>query len=144
MPAKRAAAAPRAGYSKRPRLDKLGVKPEMRVALVGLDDPAFVRELRGRTKAIETGRPKRGTEMILFAIENDAPLARLTALREAIAPDGAIWMLWPKAQKHITEGMIRDAALRQGLVDIKVMAFSERLSGLKLVIPRAQRGEGRS
>jgi hypothetical protein len=40
--------------------------------------------------------------------------------------------------------MIRDAALRQGLVDIKVMAFSERLSGLKLVIPRAQRGEGRS
>lgn len=110
---------PKAGYSKRSRLDKLGVRPDMRVALVGLDDPPFLRELRARTKAIDTGRPKRGTEMILFAIESTTPLARLAALREAIAPDGAIWVLWPKGQKHITEGIIRAAALRQGLVDTK-------------------------
>jgi len=50
-----------------------------------------------------------------------------------------IWAIWPKGQKHIGEGMIRDAALAQGLVDVKVMAFSETLSGLKLVIPIAKR-----
>ena len=48
-------------------------------------------------------------------------------------------MLWPKGQKRLTEGMIRDAALAQGLVDIKVAAFSETLSALKLVIPIARR-----
>ena len=48
-------------------------------------------------------------------------------------------MLWPKGQKHITEDMIRAAAIAHGLVDIKVVAFSERLSGLKLVIPVARR-----
>ncbi len=35
--------------------------------------------------------------------------------------------------------MIRAAAIEHGLVDVKVVAFSERLSGLKLVIPLARR-----
>jgi hypothetical protein len=131
--------APQVGYSKRPRIDKLGVKPGARVALIDLDDPVFMRELRERTNDVTVGRPKAGTTMILFRIDGPKPLARLTALQKSIARDGAIWMLWPKGQKHITEGMIRDAAIAQGLVDIKVMAFSEVLSGLKLVIPVAKR-----
>lgn len=131
--------APAVGYSRRSRLDKLGVKPAMRIALVGLNDPAFRRELRERTDDIAEGRPKRDSDMILFAVDGPAPLRRLATLRRAIRPAGAIWTLWPKGQAHIKEDMIRKAALAQGLVDIKVMAFSETLSGLKLVIPRAQR-----
>jgi hypothetical protein len=50
-----------------------------------------------------------------------------------------IWAIWPKGQKHIKEDMIRAAALEQDLVDVKVIAFSEALSGLKLVIPLARR-----
>ena len=130
---------PTAGYSKRSRLDKLGVKPDMRVALIGLDDAAFLRELGTRTQAVSSGRAAKGTEMVLFAVDGPAPLKRLTTLRAAIAPDGAIWVIWPKGQAHIKEDMVRGAALAQGLVDIKVMAFSDTLSGLKLVIPKAQR-----
>lgn len=136
--AKRPAAA-QVGYSKRPRIDKLGVKPDARVALIGLDDPAFMRELRERTNDISVDRPKAGTNMVLFQIDGPKPLARLTSLQKSITREGAIWMLWPKGRKHITEGMIRDEAIAQGLVDIKVMAFSEVLSGLKLVIPVAKR-----
>lgn len=128
-----------AGYSQRSRLDKLGVMPDMRVALVGLDDAAFLRELKPRTSAVTSGRPAKGTAMVLFAIDGPAPLVRLTSLRGTIAPDGAIWVIWPKGQPHIKEDMIRAAAIAQGLVDIKVIAFSETLSGLKLVIPKAQR-----
>jgi hypothetical protein len=131
--------APQVGYSTRPRIDKLGVKPDARVALIGLDDPAFMRELRERTTDISVDRPKAGTAMILFQIDGPKPLERLTSLQKSIARDGAIWMLWPKGQKHITETIIRDSAIAQGLVDIKVMAFSEVLSGLKLVIPVAKR-----
>jgi hypothetical protein len=133
------AAAGAAGYSKRSRLDKLGVKSAMRVALVGLEDGAFLRELQGRTSDIAVGTPRKGTEMILFAVDGPAPLQRLDTLRHAIVSNGAIWVVWPKGQPHIKEDMIRNAAIAHGLVDIKVIAFSETLSGLKLVIPVAKR-----
>jgi hypothetical protein len=128
-----------AGYTKRSRLDKLGVKPGMRVALVGLDDAAFRRELRGRTSDIAEARPRKDTDMILFNVDGPAPLERLSTLQRAMRRDGAIWVLWPKGQTHIKEDMIRAAAIAHGLVDIKVIAFSETLSGLKLVIPLARR-----
>lgn len=111
----------------------------MRVALVDLDDPEFLRELRDRTDDIAEGRPRKDTAMILFAVDGPAPLRRLAALQRSIRRDGAIWVVWPKGQSHIKEGMIRSAAVAQGLVDIKVMAYSETLSGLKLVIPLARR-----
>jgi len=133
------ASPPSVGYSKRSRLDKLGVKPGMCVALVAFSDPAFRRELRERTADVTAGRPRKDTEMILFAVDGPAPLRRLAALRRAIRRDGMIWVLWPKGQAHIKEDTIRGAAIAQGLVDIKVIAFSEVLSGLKLVIPRALR-----
>ena len=138
-PSKRTAKAGAVGYSKRSRLDKLGIKPGMRVALVDLDDPAFRRELAGRTDVVAEGQPRRGTEMILFAVDGPAPLRKLATLERAMARDGAIWVVWPKGQAHIKEDMIRAAAIAQGLVDIKVIAFSETLSGLKLVVPLARR-----
>ena len=130
---------PQVGYSKRSRLDKLGVKPGMRVALVGLDDAAFRRELGERTDDIADGTPRKDTEMILLAVDGPAPLKRLTALQRSILRNGSIWVVWPKGQAHIKEDIIRTAAIAQGLVDIKVIAFSETLSGLKLVIPVARR-----
>ena len=128
-----------AGYSPRPRLDKLGVKPGMRVAIVGLDDPAFRRELAARAGAVSEGRLRRETDLIFFALDRPAALARLARLEPALKRNGAIWAIWPKGRKELTENMIRDAAIARGLVDVKVVAFSATLSGLKLVIPVARR-----
>ena len=130
---------PQAGYSRRSRLDKLGVKPGMRVAVLNLAERDFLSELEQRTGEIATARVRKDTAMIFFGVEAPPALARLATLQRSIRKDGAIWVLWPKGQKHITEGMIRDAALAHGFVDIKVVAFSVRLSGLKLVIPVARR-----
>ena len=127
------------GYSKRSRLDKLGVKPGMRVAVVGLTDAAFQRELRARTEEVAVGRPRQDSDMVLFAVNGPAPLGRLATLQAAIRRDGSIWVIWPKGQAHIKEDTIRAAAIAHGLVDVKVIAFSETLSGLKLVIPLARR-----
>lgn len=128
-----------AGYSSRPRIDKLGINPGARVAVVGLDDPSFLAELKPRTREIATVRPRKDTDVIVLRVDGPKDLAKLTPLQRHIRRDGMIWAIWPKGQKHIGEGMIRDAALAQGLVDVKVMAFSETLSGLKLVIPIAKR-----
>lgn len=132
-------AAPRAGYSTRSRVEKLGVKPDMRVALIGVEDPSIRGELAAVPARVSEGPPRGDAGMVLLRVDGRAELARLAALRARIAPAGCVWVLWPKGQAHIKEDMVRAAALAHGLVDVKVMAFSETLSGLKLVIPVAQR-----
>lgn len=142
--AKRAqVAAPRAaaivGYSGKSTIDKLGVKPGMSVAVLGLEsEKMFLGELRARTAAVAM-RAARGVEMVLLRVDSERELTRLAALERTIARNGAIWVVWPKGQPHIKEDMVRGAALRQGLVDVKVCAFSQTLSALKLVIPVAKR-----
>lgn len=53
--------------------------------------------------------------------------------------NGAIWVLWPKGQKRIKQSHVMAASKQAGLVDVKIVSFSERLSGLKLMIPVARR-----
>lgn len=130
---------PRAGYSKRSRLDKLGVKPGMRVALAGVQDSTIRAELARRTTDVVESRPRKDSDMILFGADGPAKLRRLDTLQKRIKRNGMIWVIWPKGQSHIKEDMIRRAAIAHGLVDVKVIAFSETLSGLKLVIPIAKR-----
>jgi hypothetical protein len=128
-----------AGYSRRSRLDKLGVKDGAKVVLVGLSDAEFRRELRTRTGKVSIGRAGKGNDLVFFSVTGVSELKRLKVFREAIRPAGAIWVLWPKGRPALREDDVRNAALSSGLVDIKVVAFSEALSGLKLVIPVAQR-----
>jgi hypothetical protein len=127
------------GYSKRSRLDKLGVKQGARIAIVGLDDPAFVAELRERTGSVTTARLPRAADLLLIYVDRAADLPRLAKARPIIAPDGAVWALWPKGRKSLREDDVRAFALAAGMVDVKVVAFSETLSGLKLVIPLRDR-----
>lgn len=131
--------APQVGYSQRRRIDKLGVKDGMRVALIRVEDPFIRRELAGRTADVTEGRPKKDTAMILFGATSAKDLARIPALVKSLLRDGAIWAVWPKGRKEFREDDIRAYALAHDLVDVKVMAFSETLSGLKLVIPVAKR-----
>lgn len=136
-PAKRA---PVAGYSGKSTIDKLGVKPGMRVAVLGLEsEQDFLAELAARTSELKTARPARNTEMVLLRVDSERELSRLIALEQVIVRNGAIWVVWPKGQAHIKEDMVRAFALANGLVDVKVCAFSATLSALKLVIPVARR-----
>jgi len=69
--------------------------------------------------------------------------ADLEALRPKLAPDGMVWVSWPKkaakVETDITEDTIRKVALPLGYVDVKVCAVDEVWSGLKLVIRKALR-----
>lgn len=123
----------------RGRVDKLGVKQGMRVAILGLRDAAFEAEVRARTGQVTVGKTPREADLVVVRMERTADLERLSALREAVAPDGAVWVVWPKGVKAFREDDVRAAGPSAGLVDVKVMSFSEELSGLKLVVPVAQR-----
>jgi hypothetical protein len=116
-------------------LDKLGVKPGMKVSLLGIDDDAFVKQLRARTDDIAEGRAAKGSDLVFVKMTAAGDVARLKALREAIKPNGAVWVVWPKGQKAFREDDARQAGPAAGLVDVKVASFSETLSALKMVIP---------
>lgn len=119
-------------------LDKLGVKPDMVVAVAGIEDKGFLSDLKARVGTSATA-PKKGTAVIFYGVTKVADLTRLTKLRADIHPAGAIWAIWPKGRRELNEDHIRAAALKAGLVDVKVVAFSATHSALKLVIPLAKR-----
>jgi hypothetical protein len=125
----------------RGRLDKLGIKPESIVSVLGIDDEAFDEELASRTAHVTSGRVRKGSHLLIAGVRALADLDRLSTWRSAITEDGAIWAVWTKGQKALTETHVRDAAKAQGLVDVKVMSFSPELSALKLVIPVALRSK---
>ena len=129
-----------AGYSGKPTIDKLGIKPGHVVAVIGLEaEKPFLADLKARVGSWTTGAPKKGTNVVLLRADSERDLAKLASLERAIARDGMIWVVWPKGRPGLKEDHVRGAALRRGLVDVKVCAFSEALSGLKLVIPLARR-----
>jgi hypothetical protein len=124
--------------STRPLLDKLAVKPDLKVSVLGLDDPSFLRQLRDRSVDVST-RVRKRSDLIFFYVDDRADLPRLTELRRSLQPAGAIWVLWPKGRREFREDDIRAYGPGAGLVDVKVVAFSASLSALKMVIPVAQR-----
>jgi len=120
-------------------LDKLEVKADMAVAVVGAADETLLESIRSRTSQVQIGRPRASSEMILLFAAGPGDLARLEALRDTIVPAGSIWTIWPKGRATLKEDHVRAAARAVGLVDVKVCSVSDRLSGLKLMIPRAGR-----
>jgi hypothetical protein len=89
-------------------------------------------------------RARLGVALVhLFSRDAAALKKKLALLRNKIAPDGIIWVSWPKkasgVSTDITEDTVRVCALPLGLVDIKVCAVDEVWSGLKLTIRRSER-----
>ena len=127
--------------STRPLLDKLGVKPGMKVSVLGLSDAEFGKQLRDRGADVSP-RARQGSDLIFFYVDDRRGLPRLVEVRRSIQPGGAIWVLWPKGRKEFREDDIRAFGPEAGLVDVKVVAFSPTLSALKMVIPLALRPRG--
>src|SRR5260370_37287165 len=120
-------------------LDKLGIQADRQVAVVGLRDEGFRQQLRERVGKIVTGPPKIDLDIILLEAKEKSDLKKLDRLQEFLKRDGAIWVVWPKGQQELKETDIIAAAKDAGLVDTKVVKFSETQSALKLVIPLARR-----
>ena len=135
-----------AGYSGKPLSQKLGLKPGFRIFVDGA--PADYRDIVGQWPdgAKLVTQPKSPLDLVhLFARQATGLATKLSRYRDAIAPDGMIWVSWPKKASGVvtdlSDVVVRDIALPLGLVDIKVCAIDEVWSGLKFVIPKAQRAK---
>jgi hypothetical protein len=133
-----------AGYSGKPIAQKLGIRPGFCIFVDGA--PSAYADLVGPLPAEVTlrTRAKPTLHMVhLFATKAAGLAHKLRTYRAAIAPDGMIWVSWPKKSSSLATDLsdvaVRDTALPLGLVDVKVCAIDEIWSGLKFVIPKGQR-----
>jgi hypothetical protein len=126
----------------RSRIDKLGIKPGARTVLVGLNDSQLRAELAARKCNLLKRGVESSVDAVFFLVAKPSALTRLKLLKRMLVPSGALWVIREKGgNAKVTEEQVRDAARRAGLVDVKVVAFSDTLSAVKLVIPRAQRSK---
>ena len=126
------------GYSGTPLYRKLGITEESRVALLGAPEgfeaelgplPAGVKVMRRLAPDLDVA--------VLFVTERRQLERRFDQVAAAIKPAGGVWVAWPKRAAKVptdlTEDVLREVGLPQGLVDNKVCAVTEVWSGLRFV-----------
>jgi hypothetical protein len=126
-----------AGYSGTPLPQKLGIKNGARVRLSSAP-PDFARTIG------VVPRARGEADVIVLFTHSRAELARdFARLRKALHQDGGLWVAWPKKTSGVatdlTEGVVREHGLAQGLVDNKVCAIDDTWSGLRFVVRLADR-----
>jgi hypothetical protein len=129
----------------RSRLEKLGIKSGTRVCMLNLADAEFELEL-SECLGVAPARAARGRfDIVLRGLESARDLGALAKLRTNLEETGALWLVYRKGKgAPLPERSVRDALLETGLVDVKVVAFSDSHTALKAVIPVAQRDRTKS
>jgi hypothetical protein len=128
-----------------PLLDKLGIRPGMRVAIVGDLDadpeaPVIRAAIEERTSDVTYGLPQPDTDVVLLLVDTTDELAILSELRPRIRQAGAIWVVSRKGKAAtIRDVEVMSIARDHDLIDNKVVAFSAERTSIRLVIPVALR-----
>ena len=133
-----------AGYSGTALIKKLGIKPEMKVLIINKPDD-YYKLLEVDITDQWCGSNEIPDFIHLFVKSLNEFESEMKALKSIYKKNSTvtIWVSWyKKAAKiptDITEDIIRNYALKNDLVDVKVCAVSDIWSGLKLVVPSAKR-----
>lgn len=126
-------------------LDKLGVRPGAKVSVIGVEDEAFLAQLRERTGDVRLGDAQAESDLLFCLAAEVEDLMRLADLRPVIKESGAIWAVSPKGKgSKVKDVDVIEAAKAAGLVDTKVVSFSDTHTALKLVVPLALRAKGKT
>jgi hypothetical protein len=127
-------------YSHRTLIEKLGIKPEHRVYLRGISDPAFTRLVNASLDAAVAPTASGRFDVVVFEVNVPKDLNAIPTLAEHLESNGGLWILHPKgkgASPHDAE--VRAAGLAAGLVDNKICAYSGTHTATRFVIPRQHR-----
>jgi hypothetical protein len=119
------------------RMDKIGVKAGMRAAVMGVKDPDLSAELaaKGALPVTELSN----LDLLFYAADSAADLARIDALVPMLSENGALWVVSHKGKAATVKDVeVMAAAKAHGLVDNKVVAFSPTLTSLRFVRRKAE------
>lgn len=122
----------------RTRAQKLGVKPGARVSLVGVRDASLSGELEA-VGADVSRRARKESDAVFLQVDDAAGLAGIAKARESLADAGALWIVSPRGALGLKDTDVMRVAKAAGLVDVKVVRFSETHTANKFVVPKAKR-----
>ena len=132
------------GYSGTPLIDKLGIKPGMKLLLI--NQPGDYYSMLETNVEDQVCRKNETPDLVHLFVKNVKEFeTAMKKLKPASKKNTAItiWVSWYKKSAKIatdvTEDVIRNYALQNDLVDVKVCAVSDVWSGLKLVVPLNKR-----
>jgi hypothetical protein len=121
------------------RAEKLGVKAGTRVRLLGEFEADFVKEVRAaKAQLIQTANSA-DVANTFFALGSKSALAALGKYAKKMKGAEALWIVYPKGNRVLTEIEVIDAGRKAGLKDVKVVGFSSTHTALKFVIPVEKR-----
>jgi hypothetical protein len=134
-----------AGYSGTPLPTKLGIKSGHRVLLDGAPSAFTLSDLPADVTLHRRATMDPYEIILCFCPEKARFIRRWPVLHQLTIQAGALWIAWPKKSSgmatDLDENLIREHALGNGRVDVKVCAIDATWSGLKHVIRRSQRSE---
>ena len=124
-------------------VEKLGVKTGQPVAVFGKLDGEFLKKLKGQKPAVAAaaaaGKIVNGVGWIFLAAETREGLGEVKKIAAKMKGSAALWVVYPKGQKSITEMDVIGTGRKAGLKDVKVVGFSSTHTALKFVIPVERR-----
>ena len=119
-------------------VDKMGLRAGMRVSLLGLDDPDFLR-LVDAVGSDRSPRKRKDSDAIVIRVERARDLQKTVGLESYIKRDGMIWVVSPKGNKDFNENHVYAHMRSLGLKDVKTARFSATHTANKFVIPKDRR-----
>ncbi len=118
---------------------KLGIKPGLTVSVRDIRDAGFIREVRATAKDFSNTKLLQDSDLIFMGASESADLGEAGGLLPSLAESGALWIVYPKGKQEIKEVQVIEAGRAAGLVDVKVVKFSETHTALKFVRPKSNR-----
>ena len=121
------------------RIEKLGVKPGSKVTVIGKLEAEFEEELKEASPDFARGAVARDTEWIFLIADTQKGLAQATNIAKVMKGRVALWIVYPKGRKDLSENDVLATGRKAGLKDVKVVGFSPTHTALKFVIPVGKR-----
>ena len=121
------------------RIEKVGLKAGAKVSLVGNFGADFLDELKSLGGSVTRDKVAADSDIIFFAADSPKELNSVAKIARPLKGATALWIVYPKGQKTITENDVIAAGRKTGLKDVKVVGFSATHTALKFVLPLDKR-----
>lgn len=110
---------------------KLAITPDTTIKVIGQVDDEALRNALAEGQIVARGK----AEVIIARVNTRPELAAAFERSLKLALSGAhLWIVYRKGKGHaINEHDVRETGLAAGIVDVKIAAVSELLTGLKFV-----------
>ena len=121
------------------RIEKIGLKPGAKISLMGDFDAEFLAELKPLAGSVSKDKVATDFDAIVLAADSLKELSSVAKIAKSMKGATALWIVYPKGQKSITETDVIAVGRKTGLKDVKVVGFSATRTALKFVLPLDKR-----